>query len=251
MAVAQDLEKDTPLDSSAEIEQLYDKEEAKPQPKAPPAAAKRESKPVQTLSDLATLSPFTDVAIIQKRFLPKTKRFEFSATAFNNLNNPFFTAIGVSGRAAYYLREQHAVELVAAFAGNMERQVTTDLKGRPNGITTSNALTSNGFYALAYKWNPIYGKITFMNKAIVPFDLNFNIGAGLTQTTDKQSLPTLHMGTSQVFAMSKSMAFRWDVIWNMYQGDGRETNGTKTKLTQNDLFLGLGMSFYYPEASYR
>lgn len=62
---------------------------------------------------------------------------------------------------------------------------------------------------------------------------------------------TIHLGTSQVFAWTKSMAFRWDIMWNMYQGTAENNDGSKEKLTQNDLFLGLGMSFYFPEAGYR
>ncbi|NJL25032.1 MAG: outer membrane beta-barrel domain-containing protein [Calothrix sp. SM1_5_4] len=188
--------------------------------------------------------------MIQRRFLPKTKRFELTGGLFNNLNNPFFNSIGIDVRAAYYLREQYAVELIGAFATTASRQATDDLE-KKRGITTDNVVTSKGFYAAAFKWNPVYGKITWLNKSIVPFDLNFNVGLGMTQTSQNESEPTVHMGTSQVFAWSKSMAFRWDLIWNMYQATTTDDSGKKETLNQNDLFLGIGMSFYFPEATYR
>ncbi|MGE3681654.1 MAG: outer membrane beta-barrel domain-containing protein [Bdellovibrionales bacterium] len=247
---AQDLEGE-PDDSASEqeIEALYDKDEA-PVERSRPSRPDREVKEATTLSDLSTLAPFTDVAVIQRRFLPKTQRFEISGTAFSNLNNPFFNSVGLSARIAYYLREQYALEGIFAFATTSSRQVTDDLEQKRR-ITTDNVVTSKGFMALAFKWNPIYGKITWLNHSIVPFDLNFNAGLGLTQTNADESEPTLHLGTSQVFAWSKSMAFRWDLIWNIYQATTTDSTGKKDTLQQNDLFLGVGVSFYFPEATYR
>lgn len=249
-ARAQDLEA-TETSTTNQVEEIIEKEEAKTV-KRPEASGKREQKTqqVQSLSDLANLAPFSDVAVIQRRFLPKTGRFELTAGLFNNLNNPFFNSIGADVRAGYYLREQWALEGIAAFASTSKRQVTEDLE-KKRGITTDTVVSSKGFYVLAVKWNPVYGKITWLNKSIVPFDLNFNLGFGTTTTTDNQNAPTLHFGTSQVFALSKAMAFRWDLIWNTYQATGTDAVGTKSTLTQNDLFLGLGMSFYFPEATYR
>lgn len=254
-----DLEDSSGAAPSAEkdVEDLYDKEEDKVvKPKAAVVKDTKQDKEAQNLSDLANLAPFSDVAVIQRRFLPKTQRFEASVGGFTNLNNPFFNAIGVSARLAYYLRERYALEGIAAFATTTSRQVTDDLEARPGcaactGITTDNVITSKGFYLLAFKWNPIYGKITWLNKTIVPFDLNFNIGGGMTMTTDDESVPTVHFGTSQVFAWSKAMAFRWDLYWNVYQATATNAKGQKETLNQNDLFLGIGMSFFFPEATYR
>ncbi len=263
IATAQDLEgADTPATAAPgagaateqEIENLYDKDEEKQEAKAAPKArtdrgAEKADKEVSTLSDLATLAPFDDVAVIQRRFLPKTGRFEVSGFAFSNLNNPFFNSIGAGARAAYYIREKYAIEGLFTFNSTSSRQVTDDLE-KKRGITTDNVITAKGYMGASLKWNPIYGKITWLNKTIVPFDLNFNFGGGLTRTDD-ENLPTLHLGTSQVFAWSKGMAFRWDLIWNMYSGTAKNNDGTTEKLSQNDLFLGLGMSFYFPEAGYR
>ena len=240
--------------SDDQVEQVLDAEATKADQKAAPKAARVEkpidSAKVETLSDLATLAPFDDVAVIQKRFLPKTGRFELSAAGFSNLNNPFYNSLGVSVRAAYYFREQYAAEVIGAAFGSMARQATDDLQ-KNRAITTDNVVTSKNFFAVAFKWNPIYGKITWLNRGIVPFDLNFVAGGGMTQTTRGDSAPTVHLGTSQVFALSKWVAFRWDLMWNLYQATGTNELGQEEKLSQNDLFLGVGMSLYFPEAKYR
>ncbi len=239
--------------TESEAEDVYDSEAFKAdanQQSSSPVSSRKAEVEAQNLSDLAKLAPFSDIAVIQKRFLPKTKRFEASASGFTNLNNPFFTSYGLGLELSYYLTEKWAVELLGQFSSTGSRQVNDDLKDGPPQITTDNLVTSKGFFGAGVKWNPIYGKITWLNKSIVPFDLNFNVALGMTQTTSNKSEPTLHLGTSQVFAYNKRMAFRWDISWNAYQATVIE-QGTEKKLTQNDLFLGLGVSFYFPEASYR
>ncbi len=239
---------------SDELEDLYDKDDQKtsetPKTESKPVKEHKSSPDVQSLSDLAKLAPFSDVAVIQRRFLPKTHRFEFSLGAFTNLNNPFFTSYGAGGSIAYYLREQWALEGIGNFSASGSREVTDNLRSKRQ-IATTNLVTATSFFGAALKWNPIYGKITWLNKSIVPFDLNFSLGGGMTQTTDNQSVGTLHFGTSQVFALSKAMAVRWDFAWNYYNANATDDTAKKVKISQSDLYLGLGISFYFPEASYR
>jgi len=238
--------------ADSDVEELYDKVDTQQEATQKRAVerTKAEPKEVQTLSDLANLAPFSDVAVIQRRFLPKTGRFEFSTNAFTNLNNPFFNNLGLGLGIAYYLRERYAIEGLVNIASTGSRQVTDDLES-DRGITTDNIVGSKGFAGLALKWNPVYGKMTWLNKTIVPFDLNFSGGFGLTRTTLDEDEPTLHLGTSQVFALSKGMAFRWNLIWNMFSAQVPKDGGGTETLNQNDLFLGIGMSFYFPEAGYR
>jgi outer membrane beta-barrel protein len=231
-------------------EDIYDREDSKPTPTPAPVNRKAPPPEAQNLSDLAKLAPFSDIAVIQRRFLPKTDRFEFSASGFTNLNNPFFSAYGLGLEVDYYLREQYAIGAIAQANTTASRQATDDLEKKQK-ISTSNLVTSKGFEGLIFKWNPIYGKMTLLNKTIVPFDLNFSVGAGMTQTTAGHSEITYRLGTSQVFAYSKSMAFRWDFGINQYNATALDDDNRTVKLSQWDLFLGVGVSFYFPEATYR
>jgi outer membrane beta-barrel protein len=240
--------------SDSDVEALYDKDDSKTskavekKPEAA-AAAKKAAAEVQNLSDLAKLAPFSDVAVIERRFLPKTQRFEVSADIFTNLNNPFYTAYGGEGKLAYYFTERWALEGIGQFATTSSREATDDLVKNRN-ITTTNDVTARSFFGGAVKWNPIYGKITLLNKSIIPFDLNFDVGGGMTNTTDNQTVPTFHFSTAQVFAWTKATAFRWDFSMNYYTANTGASGGP-TKISQFDLYLGVGMSFYFPEASYR
>jgi outer membrane beta-barrel protein len=238
-----------------EVEQVYDKyekEDTVRQQKEHAVRREREkAKPeITTLSDLGTLAPFEDIAVIQRRFLPKTNRYEAGLTGLTGLNNPFFNSLGLGFKGAYYFREKYGFELIYLYLGSSARQVTKNLE-QNRSIATSSFVTPQGFFGAAFKWNPIYGKITFLNNRIVPFDINFSGGLGMTKTNAGREEPTLHLATSQVFAISKAWAVRWDLNWNFYNAQSTLSDQTSKSGTQTDLILALGVSFFFPEATYR
>lgn len=238
--------------ASSEVEQLYDsfdKKETKRQKRKRQVRRKKVKTPSR-LADLATLEPFSDIAVIQRRFLPKTGRFEFSGSLMASVNNPFFSNLGLGLRLAYYFSEKHGIVGQYYFLSNSERSVTEGLR-EDQLVETKSLTTPKNYLGAAYKWTPIFGKMTWMNKEIVPFDLFFTIGGGTTKTDLGNQEPTIHIGTGQVFAISKAMAVRWDLSWNFYQAEALDNNNESITNSQDDLYLMIGMSFFFPEAKYR
>ncbi|MCB0364840.1 MAG: outer membrane beta-barrel domain-containing protein [Bdellovibrionaceae bacterium] len=245
--------------ADAEVEDLYDKFDADENTKREKEKqVKKKEKEVpkkdpSTLSELSTLAPFSDIAVIQRRFLPKTKRWEFAGSLMGTINNPFFTNLGAALRGGYYFEEKYGVEAVYFFLSSNERAVTDNLRTKRN-VKTESLVTPEGYIGADFKWTPMYGKMTFMNKRIVPFDFYFSAGIGLTKTDQGGNEPTVHLATGQAFALSKKMAVRWDLSWNLYQAKTKVVkSGTERETTtnQDDLYLSLGVSFFFPEATYR
>lgn len=217
---------------------------AEPRPD-PKAEAKSETKPkdpkeAMEVATLGTLSPFQDVAIIQKRFLPKTGRIEAFPAIGVILNQAFYMNYIFSGRFTYHLTESYGLEANLAAFTSIERAVTTDLRQK-RGIVTSSIVSAKSYYGLDFRWTPLYGKMGFTNKTIIPFDMYFVGGAGLTNTSANTSPMTYHIGAGQLFAISKGMAARWDMGWYIYNSNG----------TYTDMHLTIGASFFFPEAKYR
>lgn len=196
--------------------------------------------------NLYNLSPFQEVAVIQKRYLPKTGRFELHGGLTTITNDSFYLSGGGEARIAYYFREAHGVEFLYFKFGTTERQITTDLRDI-NAVATTSLIRPNSYIGLDYKWTPMYGKLTLFNQRLVPFDLYFSFGVGGTGTSASSAAPTVHLGTGQLFALSKKTAFRWDFSWNFFADKG--ISGTYQSF--NNLFLSAGVSFFYPEAKYR
>lgn len=234
-------------DETADFEELFRTEEEN-QLSSRSQRVELPADEVKGLSDLGKLSPFEDVAVIQKRFLPKTGRFELFGGALLTLNDVYFLSGGLTGRFAYNFSERYGVELVAIYLQTTEREVVDDLKDL--GVQTQSFVTPETFIGLDFKWSPVYGKMTYRDRKITPFDLYFSIGAGMTGTNMGSSEPTLHLGTGQTFALSKSMAFRWDFSWNVFSAATDSKAGGDSSM-YNNLYLTVGMSLFFPEATYR
>lgn len=232
-----------------EIESMLSKEESKATPSEEAPQPTKQTGELRDVSDLAQLSPMSDIAVIQKRFLPKTGRFEAFGALSSVLNDAFFMNFGANLRMAYYFQERYGIELVGMILTTAERQVTSDLHDK-RGVVTTSLVTPKSYYGADFKWTPVYGKMAWRNKTITPFDLYFSLGGGITNTNQSSSEPTLHVGTGQTFALSKSTAFRWDFTWNAYQSKS-SAGGSAGSSVYNNLFITLGMSYFFPEATYR
>ena len=233
-----------------DIEGLFNKDEQQsPDVKArldePAAPNGTKAADLKGVSDLGKLSEFDDIAVIQERYLPKTGRFEAYIAPTMVLNDAFFLNYGGNARISYSFQERYSVEFVGFLLATTKRQVTTGLEAR--GVTTTSLVTPKSYLGLDFKWTPVYGKMAFNDK-IVPFDLYFSLGAGATGTLQGSSEPTLHFGTGQIFARTKNTAYRWDFSWNMFTS---QPVGQTSRSYYNTLFISVGMSFLFPEATYR
>jgi outer membrane beta-barrel protein len=214
-----------------------------------------ESVKIERLTDLNTLSPFREVSIIQKKYLPKTERFQFFAAGGMTTNSPWFLNLGVKVNIGYFFTESFGLEVGGMFLSNSERDVSKEIREN-NNLQPEKFVNTKSHMGVDLIWSPIYGKVTFLNERIILFDMYFSGGVG-TSTTNSQEKTntTFHVGTGQIFALSKSMAFRWDYSWNMYQAtpiaDSSLANSNPQSNTYNDLILTAGLSFFFPEVSSR
>lgn len=237
-----------------EVEALYDQIEEKEEKRRPipGRGTTPEKSEANSLSDLADLAPFSDVAVISRKFLPKTQRFEASASLALGLNNEFFTPVGGGLRGGYYFTERYGLEFAYYFLTDIEKDITTKLRERLS-VKTRSLVRPQGFGALTFKWAPIYGKMSFLDRSIIPYDLYFQAGLGYAQTAEGAS-PGVSAGAGQLFALTKSLAVRWDFTWNYYQANVRMTTGLVTsekKTNHSDILVAIGVSYFWPEASYR
>ena len=249
LPLAAHAEKDDDLDV---IELELDKQPApkKVQTQAPSAAqGAKDTQPDTPLTDfngLGRLAPFSEVSVIQKRFLPKTERFQIYLGPTLITNDPFFNTIGGEIKASYFLNESWGVELNYFALSTSEKDSTKDLKSI-QGVSTVNLVYPKSYVGLDLMYVPIYGKMSWFNRRIIPFDLYFSGGYGTTNTQAGETAGNVHLATGQIFSLSKGMAFRWDFSWNFYNATG--IDGSKGSF--NNLFLTAGVSFFFPEATYR
>lgn len=230
--------------------------------KATPVPAETSSSDASnmTFQDLTKLSDFSDITVIQKKFMPKTNRFQIYGGMDFLTNNPFFDSYGFNGRFAFYFSELFGIELSYWRHTVASRTITADLESK-HRITAKTMLSSLGSMGISIVYVPFYGKMTFLDRMIIPYDFYFSVGGGTTETSyvDKAA-PSLFIGTGEIFSLTKSFAWRWDFSSISYSArvpdvDVDSTSGSVTdsgkKQSMNDLYLGIGLTILFPGASYR
>ena len=234
-------------EADALMENRFERTEKKPElvEEAP------KSEKLKSISELDKLTPFNDIAVIQKRFLPKSQRFEFNPNLGMITNNAFFMTTFLQGRLAYAITEKWAIEATLAVFMDQKYKVTKDLEDEANVKTTS-LLLPEMYYGADIRWSPIYGKMGSFSEGIIPFDMYFSLGAGVMDTNQEDSPVAIHLGTGQIFGLNKWMAFRWDLSGYLYSSEVTKANGTgKNSDSFTDVQLSIGMSFFFPDATYR
>ena len=220
----------------------------------PVAESKKAEQKVENLTDLNKLSSFREISVIQKKYLPKTERFQLYTGLGMTTNSPWFLNLGVKINLGYHFTESFGVEFSGMFLSNSEREVAKEIR-EYNGLQPEKFVNTKNYVGLDLMWVPIYGKLSMLNNRIIPFDMYFSAGAGSSSTNSQEgNVPTMHIGTGQIFAISKSMAFRWDYSWTMFQATEVQSSSSTTapsKNSYNDLILTAGLSFFFPEANYR
>ena len=264
MFPCQSLGEDQDLSSSVQVESIYDDfEEEKKKERERKNKIKREKKKgidkYKKVSDLVYLSSFRDLAVIQKRYFPKTNRFEFSTGGAINLKNSLFNNMGGAFRLGYFLNENFGLEASYFYLSSFDKELIKRLKNK--GQFIERLVNPEHYIGGSFKWIPIYGKMALLNKSIVPFDIHFSFDLGRTITVDNRGGFTMGGGVGQIFPFSRSIAFRWDFSWHVYK-PGIKVNETGAVIQSdesqgreigyhNDLFFSMGLSFFFPKAKYR
>ena len=102
---------------------------------------------VRDLKDLNQLVPFSEVSIIQKKFMPKTERFQFFAGAGITTNTPWFTNYGLKLNLSYNFTESFGLELNTLFLTSSARQVAKEILTE-HDIQADQFIYTKGYYGL-------------------------------------------------------------------------------------------------------
>ncbi|MCC2678513.1 MAG: hypothetical protein K0R29_1089 [Pseudobdellovibrio sp.] len=207
-----------------------------------------------SVSELGKLSPFNDISMIQRKYLPKTERFQIYTGAGLSTNAPWFLNVGGRINFSYNFAEKFGVELSGLFLTSSEKEAAKEIREN-NSLQPERFILTKSGVLLDLVWSPIYGKVATLDQDIIPFDMYFAFGGGTagTNSTEK-TVPAGHIATGQIFAISKGVAFRWDYSWLIYQATpvpDSITSSVPIKNTYNDLIFTAGLSFFFPEAKYR
>ena len=231
---------------------------------------------IKDLSDLQELTPFQSISVIQKRYLPKTFRGELNLSVSSIINHIFLYFGGFSARLGFFVREDHGFGIETFGQIPALKFVARDLI-RENKISPFIEVMPQIYAGAYYKWSPVFGKFSVIDKKIIYFDTYMTLGGGVMRITNgckwveewvssrdpsaklpscpgqgfSNINPALSLSMGQMFAITQDWAFNWE-LKTLYSF--LKLNDGSWKMPWNmpvNIDLSLGMSYYFPGAKYR
>ncbi len=187
--------------------------------------------------------------VVQNRFFRKALRPEVSAVGGVLLNEAYSKTYGMSIRTGLFFNEYLGMEFgYTSFSSSnsadldaLSRLVYYKKDQSPTHIEPS-FVRLNSAASGHLVFAPIYGKINFLDYAIIYSDLYFSAGTGMLKTTGGNEVPGI-LGIGQRFFFGKKYSVRVDG-WDHIFTETRENNGEKLQSTRHAWLVTLGMGVF-------
>lgn len=188
----------------------------------------------------------SNLGIVQKNFLTKTGRIEVYGGLSLVPTEVFYRTFGGQLNVGYHFNEAWAINGLGYFFTSAARGEIDDLK-KINEVNVESLIYLKSYYALSVYWNTIYGKMTYFNQNITPFEIFFTGGFGRVRTQSASENFGVHVGLGNTFYLSRNSGVRVDLNWVFYQS--KDINNKNQNA--NSILLSIGYSGFYPESTER
>ncbi len=194
----------------------------------------------------------TDFSVVQNRTFPKENRFFLSLGMGTLMNDPFITAQITRLSTGYYFSERWGVELASETLAPSDSKSTQYFKSQGQ---FPNYNLSSGYQSIGVSWVPLYAKMSFLDRAILYFDMQFSFGVGQksyqifhqTGGNAQDSSMGYHFDITQNIFFSKNWSLRID-LKNQWSNQNRHKSDTFLPLgseSVNDSSLLFGITYFH------
>ncbi|MDG0815642.1 outer membrane beta-barrel domain-containing protein [Bdellovibrio svalbardensis] len=214
---------------------------------APPShAAPAQKKQKAEYSTVQSESFYSDLATIQKNYMPKTERVQLSGGLTLLPSDVFYRTLGLNIKTSYHFNETWGVEAFGYVFTSQARDEVSKLESVQK-LSVKSLVSLTSFYGLNLYFNSIYGKTSFLNNRIIPFEVYQTLGVGKVRTQSSEEVSSIQVGIGDIFSLSRSSALRVDLNWAFYNAH----NYLGEEQASNSLFLTVSYGRFFPEPSYR
>jgi outer membrane beta-barrel protein len=196
----------------------------------------------------------TDFNVVQNRTYSKAKRFFLSGTYGPLVNDPYSYARLMNLSLGYYTSERWGFE-IANESGQLTNNQSTDVFINNNSFAP-NFNRFQSYTSLNVIIVPFYAKMSFFDRKILYFDMQFAAGLG-TLTYEQQrnsnakpetkSAVGFNFDITQQIFFSNNFAVRFDIKnkWSKQEQVSFQS-GVKVKdLTNQDTSMLLGLTYFH------
>jgi len=208
----------------------------------------RPQKPQSTIdfSELKSEGNYQDTVVIQKTYMPKSKRVQLFGGFTYATNDVFFKTMGGQARVAYHFNETWGIEATGFALSSVDTKEKEDLAEKRR-LGVSSLTTPQSMFGVNAYFSTIYGKLALEDRKIIPFEFYQTLGIGQVTTNPTSTSTALYFGLGDMFSISKNSAIRADLSWFFYSG--KTINGDNQ--STNTIFFTIGYGRFVPEASRR
>lgn len=189
---------------------------------------------------------YSDLATIQKNYMPKSGRLFLSGGISLLPSDVFYRTMGLNLKTSYHFTETWGLEAFGYILTSQEREEVGELEDE-QGLSVRSLVSLNAFYGLNIYFNSMYGKTSLLNSRIIPFEIYQTIGIGRVRTQGSEEATSIQVGLGDMFSLSRSNALRVDLTWAFYNTN----NYLGEQQSANSLFLTLSYGQFIPEPEYR
>lgn len=194
----------------------------------------------------------TDFAVVQNRAFPKEKRFFISASTGTLMNDPFVNSTITRYSFGYFFSERWGFEIANEDFASSDNKATQYFKSQ-NQYPNYNLLKN--YKSISLTWVPFYAKMSFLDRMILYFDMQLNVGGGIKSyesyqqnTTNVSDTTTgFHFDISQNIFFSRNFALRMDIKnqWSTQNRMRSINSATLEPELTNDTSLLFGINFFF------
>lgn len=195
----------------------------------------------------------SELGVVQNRLYTKSRKIELGALFGLVSTDPFLSVQSVGGSVGFHLSEYLGLRLLGWKTRVSPSNALLTFQATRGATTNTNE--PKAFLGAELAGSIIYGKLSFVGKKIIYYDLHLLGGGGVTET-ESGSYVTPLIGIGQQIYLSKSLSFVADYRLMGYRENILE-KVIPTKLGQvvdervnwnNTLTLGISMLFGGGEA---
>jgi len=195
----------------------------------------------------------TDFSVVQNRAYPKEKRIFVNLSSGILVNDPFTSGQITRIGAGYFFSERWGIEIAHEAVDAKDNKATRNFKSNNNVFPNYNFL--KGYQSASVTWVPFYAKMSFLDRKILYFDMQFSIGLGVKTygnflqagNQKTQSSPGFHFDVTQNIFFTKHLAFRVD-LKNQWADQELVVSSNGNSLGRgrvNDTKLLFGFNIFY------
>ncbi|MCS6838083.1 MAG: outer membrane beta-barrel domain-containing protein [Bdellovibrionaceae bacterium] len=200
----------------------------------------------------------TDFSVIQNRAFPKERRWFFNVSLGALFNDPFTNSQVTRFGLGYYFSERWGVEIAQEIFSTGDNKATQYFKSK-NVFPNYNMLA--GYRAVSVAVVPFYAKMSFIDRFILYFDMQINVGVGEKSYRSflKDAEPLegksfgYHLDITQNLFFTRHLSLRFDFKnqWAPQKTHYSDTGGGVVKgqmereIVVNDSVILIGLNVFY------